>query len=287
MDNKERDDKINDRKIARARAKMAGRQTHDEDDEEETKANELELIMEIDKEELTEAEKELKEARKIMEEAKERLAVALAAVTVAKRRVEGREQGLLVDVTERTAWNKRLMAAHELPEHNDEEILKKYTEMASVFNDFVHCAKMYGETIINELFIEVDDKSIKPIEWRETDQKNLEGTIAQKPRFVYEINRKCPYWQVCNIRFIIAVDDDGMYYGNIDACAKAYGNKLRGSIGYIKCYVPGMQIPMMCLVDFRGFRLMAEAVMPLTVKKYDQYGISGKPTIFVKNDISI
>ena len=273
MENKERDDKINDRKIARARAKMAGRQTHDEGDEEETKANELELIMEIDKEELTEAEKELKEARKIMEEAKERLAAALAAVTVAKRRVEGREQGLLVDVTERTAWNKRLMAAHELPEHNDEEILKKYTEMASVFNDFVHCAKMYGETIINELFIEVDDKSIKPIEWRETDQKNLEGTIAQKPRFVYEINRKRPKWQVSNIRFKIAVDDDGMYNGNIDACAKGYGNKLRGSIGYIKCYVPGMQIPMMCLVDFRGFRLMAEAVMPLTVKKYDQYGM--------------
>ena len=33
-----------------------------------------------------------------------------------------------------------------------------------------------------------------------------------------------------------------------------------------------MELPMMCLVDFRGFRLMAEAVMPLDVKKYDQYG---------------
>ena len=59
-----------------------------------------------------------------MAEAQDRLSAALAAVTVAKRRVEGRERGLLIDVTERTAWNKRLMAAHELPEQNDEEILK-------------------------------------------------------------------------------------------------------------------------------------------------------------------
>ena len=271
-ENKERDDKINDRKIARARAKLAGRKTHDEDDEEETKASQLELITEIDKEELTTAEKELEEARKVMAEAQDRLSAALAAVTVAKRRVEGRERGLLIDVTERTAWNKRLMAAHELPEQNDEEILKKYSEMASVFNDFVHCAKLYGETIINEFFMEVDEKSIKPIDWRETDQKNLEGTIAQKPRGVYEINRRRPKWQTSNIRFKMATDDDGMYNGNIDACAKAYGNKLRGSIGYIKCYIPGMELPMMCLVDFRGFRLMAEAVMPLDVKKYDQYG---------------
>ena len=62
-ENKERDDKINDRKIARARAKLAGRKTHDEDDEEETKASQLELITEIDKEELTTAEKELEEAK--------------------------------------------------------------------------------------------------------------------------------------------------------------------------------------------------------------------------------
>ena len=164
------------------------------------------------------------------------------------------------------------MAAHELPEQNDEEILKKYSEMASVFNDFVHCAKLYGETIINEFFLDLDEKSIKPIEWREIDQKNLEGTIAQNPRGVYEVNRRRPKWQTSNIRFKMATDDDGMYNGNIDACAKAYGNKLRGSIGYIKCYIPGMELPMMCLVDFRGFRLMAEAVMPLDVKKYDQYG---------------
>ena len=101
----------------------------------------------------------MEEARKVMAEAQDRLSAALAAVTVAKRRVEGRERGLLIDVTERTAWNKRLMAAHELPEQNDEEYLKKYSEMASVFNDFVHCAKLYGETIINEFFMEVDEKS--------------------------------------------------------------------------------------------------------------------------------
>ena len=270
---KEKVDRVNERRIARAKTRMAGRTAQTEDDEENAMANQLQMLADIDHEELEEAETQLKAAREAMAEAEEKLSSALLAVSLAKRRVDGHGGGVVIDVDERTAWNKRLMAAHELPENNDEEILLKYTEMASVFNDFLHCSQSYGETIINEMFLGHDEKSIKPFLWRETDQKNLEGTLAQKPRGIFLANKKRPKWQVANIRFKVAIDDDGMYNGCIDACAKAYGKRLSGSIGYIKSYIPGLITPMMCLVDYRGFRLLAEAVMPLEVKKYDQYGV--------------
>jgi hypothetical protein len=266
-------DRINERRIARAMARVAGRKVHTDDDESAAQANQLKMLLDIDNEELEGAELELKSAREAMSTAQARLADALAAVNKAKKRIDGNRGGLVIGVNERTGWNKRLMAAHELPENNDEEILVKYTEMASVFNDFVHCAKTYGETIINELYLDHDEKSIKPVEWRDTDQKNLEDTMAQRPRGVFLINKKRPKWQVANICFKIATDEDGMCNGSVDACAKAYGKKLLGAISYIKCYVKGLNVPMMCLVDFRGFRLMAEAKMPLEVKKHDQYGV--------------
>ena len=66
-----------------------------------------------------------------------------------------------------------------------------------------------------------------------------------------------PKWQTGNIRFKMATDDDGMYNGMLTHAQKRTATNYEG-MGYIKCYIPGMELPMMCLVDFRGFRLMAK-----------------------------
>ena len=65
-----------------------------------------------------------------------------------------------------------------------------------------------------------------------------------------------------------------------DNAAKAFGADLRHSIAYIKCYLPGLVIPMMCMVDYRGFRVQCTAVVPLKIPKVDEMGEVRSGTLF-------
>jgi hypothetical protein len=119
-----------------------------------------------------------------------------------------------------------------------------------------------------------DEKSLKPVGWEEIDQLNIEKTMLQRPRglVTHDAMKKRPKWVVSNIRFKVARDEHGMHNGDTDAAAKAFGADLRHSIAYLKCYVPGVVVPMMCMVDFRGFRVQCTAVVPLEVAKVDEMG---------------
>ena len=66
-----------------------------------------------------------------------------------------------------------------------------------------------------------------------------------------------------------------------DNAAKAFGADLRHSIAYIKCYLPGLVIPMMCMVDYRGFRVQCTAVVPLKIPKVDEMGEVRSGTLFL------
>jgi len=44
---------------------------------------------------------------------------------------------------------------------------------------------------------------------------------------------------------------------------KVAGNELRGLIGVFKCALPGIAVPMMALIDYLGFRLIAIALLPI------------------------
>jgi hypothetical protein len=41
------------------------------------------------------------------------------------------------------------------------------------------------------------------------------------------------------------------------------GHELRGCMCYYNCAVAGLAVPLMCLVDYRGFRLIAITVLPI------------------------
>jgi Clustered mitochondria len=44
---------------------------------------------------------------------------------------------------------------------------------------------------------------------------------------------------------------------------KVAGNELRGLISVFKCGVPGLALPLMALIDYLGFRLIAIALLPI------------------------
>lgn len=68
---------------------------------------------------------------------------------------------------------------------------------------------------------------------------------------------------VNNILFKFAVDYHGLF-GNDYSAAKAAGNELRGLIGYFNCEIPELNVPLMALVDYRGFRLIAMSILPVS-----------------------
>lgn len=68
---------------------------------------------------------------------------------------------------------------------------------------------------------------------------------------------------VHNILFKFAVDYHGIF-GNDYAAAKAAGNELRGLIGYFNCEIEELNLPLMALVDYRGFRVIAMSILPVS-----------------------
>ena len=67
---------------------------------------------------------------------------------------------------------------------------------------------------------------------------------------------------VHNILFKLAVDYNGLF-GNDYAAAKAAGNELRGLISYFNTGISDLNVPLMALVDYRGFRLIAMSILPV------------------------
>jgi len=67
---------------------------------------------------------------------------------------------------------------------------------------------------------------------------------------------------VHNILFKFAVDNRGLF-GSDYAAAKVAGNELRGLISYFKCHIDDLNVPLMALVDYRGFRLIAMSILPV------------------------
>ena len=266
------DDNDDDREIEETDEQAEERIAQEKEDAKNQDTAQLQVLVEKDEEELGEAEFAYVETQKELNEAKVRTQEALAQVERLKKRLQDREHIVEITSNDRTAWNRRLTHCHTLPEANDQEIFAKYSEMAALFHDFKHCAQVYAKTIVNELFLE--GKSLQPCSWEETDQKNGENTMLQRPRglLTHDRRKKRPKWVVSNIRFKVAQDEHGVYNGDTDAAAKAFGADLRHSIAYIKCYVPNLVVPMMCLVDYRGYRVQCTAIVPLQVKRVDEMG---------------
>jgi len=118
---------------------------------------------------------------------------------------------------------------------------KAVAELHALSQDFVTTATAYGRIIISERFL--TDKTIRPI--------NI-GGVAGGEKFL-----------VHNILFKFAVDSAGLL-GSDYAAAKVAGNELKGLISHFYSSTEtALCVPLMALVDFLGFRVIAMSVLPL------------------------
>ncbi|KAH3733018.1 Histidine kinase A [Pelomyxa schiedti] len=109
-------------------------------------------------------------------------------------------------------------------------------------SDFVNSARTYGRIIIKERFVPETRKTIHAV--------NVGGFAGGEKYIVH------------NILFKFAVNSRNLFRSDSDA-AKVAGHELKSLISIYNQELVGISLPLMALVDFRGYRLIALSLLPI------------------------
>jgi len=155
-------------------------------------------------------------------------------------------------------WNKRfqeIITRMSLLSRDDPEQGELNQKLLQLSQDFVNSSEMYGRIIILERYLEPrGDQGLRlsngePRVFKTINSMNLGGQAGGDK---YVVN---------NILFKFAVDRG--LFGSDSAAAKAAGNELRGLTNYFNLGEGSLHVPLMALVDYMGFRLIALSLLPI------------------------
>lgn len=129
-----------------------------------------------------------------------------------------------------------------------------YHSLYCLAHDFVYAAKTFGKIIISEVNLPADYKTIKP---------SSVGGIAGGEKYM------------CHSIFfkfamdpLISQEPPLFLYGghkqNNYAAMKAASHELNGLIAYYNTKMQGIHYPLMALIDYRGYRLIAMTILPIS-----------------------
>jgi tetratricopeptide (TPR) repeat protein len=146
-------------------------------------------------------------------------------------------------------WNQRFQEIVEKMRKFDEytplpERVHVTRNLIHLAHDFIYSSATYGKIIISELYLPVSQKTIRP---------SSLGGVAGGEKYI-----------VHNIIFKFAVDHLHLYQSD-EAAAKVAGHELKGLLSYFNTNVK-VCLPLMALVDYRGFRLSAISMLPISPK---------------------
>ena len=137
------------------------------------------------------------------------------------------------------SFNDRFQQALSLPETKT-----KYAALNAINSDFVTTAVTYGKVLITELFLPAEAKTIRPV------------AIGGRAGGVKYLLR--------GILFKLADGEEGgVYEGSDDAAAKAMGHEIVSANSYFRCAIPGLHLALQVLIDYKGFRMHAQAELPI------------------------
>jgi tetratricopeptide (TPR) repeat protein len=141
----------------------------------------------------------------------------------------------------------RLRHFENSPNSPEKEKLRTdtYVELIGLAEDFVTSAVRYGQIIISEVYLPISKKTIRP--------NDAIGGVIGGEKFI-----------VHNIMFKFALDSHNVFGGNDESAAKVAGLELKGLQAYMSSNTPDLCYPLMALVDYKGFRLVASSLLPLS-----------------------
>lgn len=139
-------------------------------------------------------------------------------------------------------WNEAFQQAIDMPDLNDNMKQERAETIAQIAQDFVSTAIMFGKIIISEVFLDDANKTIKASAGF--------GGNAGGEKYVFN-----------GILFKFAVDWKGIYSSD-EYAMKAAAHELKGLEQFLD-FSPGIRVPLMCLIDYLGFRLIALSLLPI------------------------
>jgi hypothetical protein len=134
-------------------------------------------------------------------------------------------------------WNEEFQRALGMADSHE-----KFVALRNLELDFVYAAQLYGKIIISEMSLPVSLKTIKP---------TSVGGIAGGEKYIVQ-----------GILFKFAVDLEGLYKSDENAM-KAASHDLKGLMAFFTTGVAALHVPLMALIDYKGFRLQAISVLPI------------------------
>ncbi|KAL6049131.1 Histidine kinase A, variant 2 [Balamuthia mandrillaris] len=135
-------------------------------------------------------------------------------------------------------WSKEFQDLLKRP------LLERGTELQKLSDEFVATAKSIGEVIIMERNQPYHLKTFKPLQGK---------GVAGGEKF-----------KVDNIFFKFAIDHNNIYPSDRFAM-KVAGHELKGLTAMVSCgMMLGLHFPLLALIDYRGFRLIATSALPIS-----------------------
>ena len=151
-----------------------------------------------------------------------------------------------------TEWNALFQEYLEMSEETEEKRLSKYQNLGALSANFVHTAKKFGKIIIAERSFEENHRTLRP-------DLTLGGKAGGE-KYHYH-----------GIIFKFATDWKAIY-GNDRSAMKAAGHELKSIMRYAQC--PGLHVPLMAIIDYRGYRVIATSELPINNSSTLCYGSS-------------
>ena len=133
---------------------------------------------------------------------------------------------------------------------------QKFQQLSDLYMDFKQIAKHIGKTLIMEKHLPVSKKTIRPLSL---------GGVAGGEKYVYSsILFKFP----CDVELRKGVYLYGGDRPNLEFANKAAGHELKSLDAFasesLALDINNVHVPLMALVDYRGYRLVAIAFLPIT-----------------------
>jgi hypothetical protein len=146
-------------------------------------------------------------------------------------------------------WNERFQKIWDVISNfhtntPQSERMSQNLQLLHLAQDFLYSCVTYGRIILSELALPDAQKTIRPSDV---------GGVAGGTKYIAQ-----------RIMFKLAIDKDGFFGGSNDyAAAKVAGHELKGLQAYMNAGVKELHYPLMALVDYRGFRLIAMSILPI------------------------
>ena len=150
------------------------------------------------------------------------------------------------------SWNSRFQTALELPETTESSTLTKYAALSALSSDFLSLARTYGRTIISEYFLPRHQQTIQP-------NPHLGGWAGGR-----KFTARGILFKLCND---VQLSSGQWLYGggacDVESANKVGSHEVRSAIRCFSHHAEGVRVPMMALVEWGGYRVLAMPLLPL------------------------